>query len=1145
MTRLLLPLSLLLCALSLHAQPLVIEAETVAVNKDALVADKSSADKWNVWSTDNDAMKKWSGGVVLQSPQVMADRATPEEGAPPLHLLIPDIPVGAYYVDLKGGRDLAVSLDGKEYKRLSELGWRLGRFDIKDGKLEFWLDDRYADKVNPGFGYLDTITLTAAMPEAMGVANGGFEFGKDFAHSGWAFWTRDKDAGSAELVAPGHAGERCVKFTNTGERDYALTNSGRLSVTPGQTFAATAWLKCEDTEEAVLTVVAMGQGKLITWSLGADGVFGTEDWKRVEATCRIPDGCDQIYLRVVGSGKATVWVDDVQLAETHEPPVVVKPKAKVTGYAATRVEEKLDRGMLALPLAGGKVYLGWRLLKTDPADIAFNVYRATGRMLPVKLNDKPLTRTTDFVDEKAPLDRDNQWFVKPWVNGAELAASVTASLPANPEAKGYLSFKLDGDYTFQKVGLGDLDGDGKLDYVIKQPQDNIDPYRSYWEKSPDTYKLEAYTGDGRFLWRYDLGWGIERGIWYSPYLVYDFDGDGKAEVACKTSEGDPRGSDGRVVSGPEYTTIIDGETGKEKARANWIDRKPFGGGGSGYNYASRNQLGVAYLDGKTPCLVVARGTYTVMIAVAYEFHAGKLRELWTWDNREETGPTNWRGQGAHFMHTGDIDGDGRDEVLLGCAVVDDDGRGLWSTGQGHPDRFFLGDIDPDRPGLEVFYHLETAQKHSGVCLADARSGEMIWGLPEQTHHVGFGMAADIDPTIPGTEVWAAEDPKGAPKGDKYGGNPPRWLLSCKGELLARDEKVPPFCTVYWDADSQREIVSGRAITKYRGAAEAQNIEGGQSFWADILGDWREELITSVKGELRIYTTTIPATDRHVCLLQDPIYRQDVAHLAMGYAQAPMLSYFLSQTGPAMWLSSADSSIVIGKPLEAKVTLSAPPEARAAGTVRFTGDDNLTVTPETVELAAEAGKMAEATFQVTLKQAPALLYGGKQATVTARLGGEEGITASGAFRIEELPLTDVPLAQAEAFVEQGGGQVQLRDDKLGAVGKAFSHWDSKDHWLSWKLTVPTDGRYWLVLRYCTPVGVARELSIDGGAPARTSFGGTGGFGSATQSDWAHACFRDANSQRLNIPLTAGEHTIKLTNVDGRGMNLDYVALVPVK
>jgi rhamnogalacturonan endolyase len=1124
------------------AQPLVFEAEKVSGPAEAWQTDKFTETKWNLWSTDNDAAKKWSGGVVLQSPLVMADREQPEDGAPVLHTVLTGIPKGTYVIDIKFGRDLGVSLDGTTWQRASALGGRLGKFDI-DGQFEWWVDDRYAVKEGAGSSYYDTITLTATQPEVMGVSNGGFEFGKDLGDSGWGFWSRD-NAGSAELVGEGRTG-RGLKLVHTGERDFALTNAGRLKVKPGEVYLATAWLKCQDTDSADLSVVAMGGGKTLTWSLASDGVWATTAWKKVEAKAIIPPGCDEIYLRITGVGKATVWVDDVAIVKLNETAPVAKPKTKVTGYAKVRVEEKLDRGLVAMAIEGGKVYVGWRLLKSDAANVAFNVYRGTGRMLPVKLTDKPLTQTTDFVDEKPPLDKDNMWFVKAVVGGKEQPASDTACLGPNPEAKPYMTIKLQGDYTFQKVGLGDLNGDGKLDYVIKQPLDNIDPAGSYWEKSPETYKLEAYLNDGTFLWRTDMGWGIERGIWYSPYVVWDFDGDGKAEVAAKTSEGDPRAADGRVHSGPEYCSILDGMTGKVKARVAWPARKDFGGGLGGYNYASRNQLGVAYLDGKTPCLIVARGTYTIMLAIAYQFRNGKLTELWKWDNREESDGRNWRGQGAHWMHSGDVDGDGRDEVVLGSCVVDDDGKGLWTTGLGHPDRCFLTDIDPARPGLEIFYHLEPRQKVNGLCVVDAKTGEIIWGLQEQTWHVGSGNAADIDPFHPGQEVWAVEDGKGDPKGENYKGNPPKFLLTAQGAILARDEKVPSVETLYWDADGLKELVGGGRAYKYQGQPVFQGFEGSHVFWGDIIGDWREELITSVKGELRIYTTTIPASDRHVCLLQDPIYRIDVAHLAMGYGQNPMLGYYLKQQSPALWMSPSANSLFVGEPVTVTATLVAPGDKAVSGKLTLSPEATMSVTPTEIALSAGAGQTAQGTFTVTLKDAPALLYGGKSVGVNAAFTGTAHVSSVLALKVDEKPLSGVPMAQAEAFGEQSGGAVQIREDKMGAVGKAISHWDTQGHTLQWQIAVPQAGKYWLVLRYCTPTTAQRETTVDGLAPLKQGFGGTGGFGSATVSDWAHQAVRGSDGNRVMFDLTAGEHTVKMVNADGRGMNLDYLAFVPVK
>ncbi|MBU0608942.1 MAG: hypothetical protein KKI08_13740, partial [Armatimonadetes bacterium] len=405
--------------------------------------------------------------------------------------------------------------------------------------------------------------------------------------------------------------------------------------------------------------------------------------------------------------------------------------------------------------------------------------------------------------------------------------------------------------------------------------------------------------------------------------------------------------------------------------------------------------------------------------------------------------------------------------------------------------------------------------------------------------------ADIDPFHPGMEVWASEDPKGDPKQEKYKGNPPQWLMTSKGEILARDEKVPPVEVVYWDADGLRELVSRGRVMKYGGGAITQGIEGGRSFWADILGDWREEFVTSVKGELRIYTTTIPATDRHVCLLQDHIYRIDVAHLAMGYAQNPMLGYYLQQRSASLWMSSDATTIAYGQPVKAKATLVAPADQAATGQLTLRSEGPVAISPSELTLSAAAGKTAEASFEVTLKERPALLYGGKLANLTGSFSGVAGLSTMLSLKIEEEPLQGVPMAQAEDFSAQTGGEVQVRDDKFGAVGKAISHWDTAGHTLQWKINVPQVGKYWLVLRYCTPAGAQRETTVDALAPLKQGFGGTGGFGSETVSDWAHQAVRGADGNRVTFDLTAGEHVVKMVNLDGKGMNLDYVALVPIK
>lgn len=552
-----------------------------------------------------------------------------------------------------------------------------------------------------------------------------------------------------------------------------------------------------------------------------------------------------------------------------------------------RQEENLDRGVVATPLENGQVHVGWRLLKRDFPGLSFNVYRAVDDGPGVKLNETPIEKTTDFADMSAPSGTDKTYWIEPLLYKMPQGVSKKVTVKAGPAAGPYLSIKLHGNYTVQKAGIGDLDGDGRYDFVLKQPDANVDPGNSYWNPSPGTYKLEAYLHDGTFLWEKDLGWSIEQGIWYSPYVVYDFDGDGKAEVAVKTGEGDPREGEGRVKSGPEYLSILNGMTGEEITRTPWLPRLDV------YKLSSRNQLGVAYLDGKTPHILMARGTYEQMGLAAFRYRNGTLEHVWDWSNLNE--PKAYWGQGAHFMHCADVDGDGRDEVILGSCAVDDNGKSLWSTGLGHPDHCYLGEIDPAHPGLEVYYGVEgerVEREKNGTCLVDAKTGALLWGLDEPTWHVhASGLCADIDSRSPGLECYSGEVEM--PK-DK----PHRWLHAASGQILAREDTCDLGLSprsAYWDADLRRELITDSRIHKFEGGASCYDgMEGQQVAWADILGDWREEIITCVPGELRIYTTTIPAVDRRPCLMQDPLYRQDVAHLAMGYAQPPMLSCSLSE-----------------------------------------------------------------------------------------------------------------------------------------------------------------------------------------------------------------------------------------------------------
>ena len=554
----------------------------------------------------------------------------------------------------------------------------------------------------------------------------------------------------------------------------------------------------------------------------------------------------------------------------------------ILGWAEERIEEQLDRGMLAVAVVEGKVYLGWRLLKNDPENIAFNVYRSTAGGRAVKLNDEPLRTTTDFVDANPRLDRENAWWVKPVVNGREQEASVRAELPANPPVQQFKAIKLREDVQgIDRIGIGDLNGDGTYDFIVKHPMGSVDPGRI--RPSRDTYKVEAYDGKtGEFMWRIDLGWNVNQGIWFSPMVVRDLDGDGKAEVCLRTAPYAPTreeafdGGQGFVLEGPEYLSVYDGQNGKEIDKVDWVERGDVTDWGDNTgNRSSRHMLGVAYLDGKTPSVLVIRGIYGLMKVDAWVLRNKKLEKVWRWTN--ERAPFMYQGQGQHSIKTADIDGDGCDEILNGSIAIDNDGRTMWSTGLGHGDRFYLSDIDPDRPGLEVWYIIEEPHPQKGASLWDARTGDLVFGIrePNNDNELGRALVGDIDPDYPGMEC----------AGESH-------FYSAKGEKL--DGPVPPQdFLVWWDADQLREICSRRTVSKWKGDV-LSNIPGSVQLTADILGDWREEIVTYSNGELRIYSTVIPAADRRVCLLQDPLYRNDVTHRSMGYTHYPMTSYYLGK-----------------------------------------------------------------------------------------------------------------------------------------------------------------------------------------------------------------------------------------------------------
>jgi rhamnogalacturonan endolyase len=612
--------------------------------------------------------------------------------------------------------------------------------------------------------------------------------------------------------------------------------------------------------------------------------------------------------------------------------------------AGARRMETLDRGVVAVPAVDGGVLVSWRLLGDEPARTAFNLYRDG-----TKLNAAPLTGPTDFVDKTGGPAAT--YTVRAVVGGKE----APASRPAGVWAEGYLSVPIqppadgvtpDGgaySYTANDASVGDLDGDGRYEIVLKwDPTNSKD--NAFGGYTGPVY-LDAYTLEGKRLWRIDLGRNIRAGAHYTQFQVYDLDGDGRAEVAMRTGDGtvdgtgqvlgDPaadwRGKDGevpqadrtgavttadgrkvapltgRILKGPEYLTVFDGLTGKALASAPYSPPRdprtdaPTTGQmtqiwGDGYaNRSDRFLAATAYLDGQRPSLVFARGYYGRTTLAAWDWRGGKLTQRWLFDSATP-GNEKFGGQGNHQLSVADVDGDGRDEIVYGSMAVDDDGKGLWSAQLFHGDAMHVGDLDPTHPGLEKFGVHESPRSNGGIgaAMLDARTGRVLWTTPTDKD-TGRGLAADIDPRFPGDEAWGSNSDR---------------LYTAQGKPIegVKHPRQTNFA-IWWDGDDLRELLDKTQISKWdwktgeatpllnaQGVASNNGTKATPALSADLLGDWREEVVwrTEDNRALRIYATPYPTQRRLVTLMHDPQYRLSIAWQNTAYNQPPHTSFHLGE-----------------------------------------------------------------------------------------------------------------------------------------------------------------------------------------------------------------------------------------------------------
>lgn len=563
--------------------------------------------------------------------------------------------------------------------------------------------------------------------------------------------------------------------------------------------------------------------------------------------------------------------------------------------------ESLDRGLVAVPREDGSIFVSWRLLATDPPDASFRVER-DGQLVFTSDGGSP----TCFLD--AGATKDAKYTVRMTADGT----SGSVSKPVAVQPRPYLAIPLQTPegYAPNDASVGDLDGDGDYEIVLHQVGRGRDNSQRGFTTAP---VFEAYDLDGRMLWRIRLGINMREGAHYNPFMVYDLDGDGRAELACRTADGtidgegnvlgdgdaDHRNRDGYVLEGPEFLTIFDGATGRALASTDYLPpRGDVRAWGDDYgNRVDRFLACVAYLDGIRPSLVVCRGYYTRTVLAAWDWRNGHLTHRWTFDSDDpRLDAAGYAGQGAHSLSVADVDGDGCDEIVYGACTIDHDGRGLYTTGLGHGDALHVSDIDPARPGLEVFSIHERPRHPHGMNLRDAATGKVLWSL--RLRDPGRGLAIDVDPRYYGYECWTNDSPG---------------LYSAQGERISWAKPRSCNMGIWWDGDLLRELLDGTTIRKWdyengredrvftaEGCSGNNGSKNNPCLCADLLGDWREELLCRTRDnrELRIYTTTIPTSHRLTTLMHDPVYRLGIAWQNVAYNQPAHTSFYLGAPAPS-------------------------------------------------------------------------------------------------------------------------------------------------------------------------------------------------------------------------------------------------------
>ncbi len=613
----------------------------------------------------------------------------------------------------------------------------------------------------------------------------------------------------------------------------------------------------------------------------------------------------------------------------YETPVITSTPSPIPTAAPTptpepftdaaRKVEYLTRGTVAIKTDSG-VFLSWRLLGTESADTSFDVYK-NGEML-LSGYEK-----TNYTDAEGTLNDVYQVIISGGDISKEKKTTVMEKdyidIPISrpvPDVAGNALAGEDYTYTANDATVADLDGDGEYEYILKwDPTNSQDNYYSGY--TGNVY-VDAYETDGTLMWRIDMGVNIRAGAHYTQFIAYDFDCDGKAEIAIRTAPGskdatgayvtevglnltegdnsrDYRNTDGRITTAPDYLTMFNGETGAAMQTVDfYVQRGDLGassgwGGGAADNgsYSERYLAGVAYLDGIKPSLLMCRGYYYRATVGAYSWDGENFELVWMRDDKTKSAD-NLYGKGAHSLSIADVDNDGRDEVVYGAAVINDNGEVMYETDLQHGDALHVSDFDNDGD-QEVFMVHEHGYSTYGAELHDAKTGEIFVKMGA-TEDVGRGVMGNIISSNPGSEFWSNAN-----------GN----LYSQEGKVLSSKKPSETNFLIWWDGDLEREILDATRIVKYTldgstltgerikelyGTHSNNGTKQNPSLSADIWGDWREEAIypTNDNNFLRIYTSTIPTDYKLPTFMHDTQYRCAIAWQNAGYNQPPHPSFYV-------------------------------------------------------------------------------------------------------------------------------------------------------------------------------------------------------------------------------------------------------------